>query len=317
MTSNSSLAASAQPPDGTSFLEMPLVWDSTTLNKLMSCPRRFYLASLLGYRPRTTDDRLSFGIIVHKAIEDHLCRLARGDDDARATRETLREALQTGHDAKLPAEGAISLEALGRIIVWYFDHFRHDALKLHILPSGTPAVELSFQFPIPLEAPSGEYYCLSGHLDMVGDFSGTLYVVDHKTTTSTLGANYFSSYSPNLQVSLYSFAAEVILGTPVSGVLINAIQTGVTFCRFSRHFATRTPEQKQEFYESLIFWLRFAEGLIAANSFPMNETSCRWCEFKPVCSKPPAVQKLFLDSDFEVRPWNPGKPRTPGSCEVR
>lgn len=161
-------------------------------------------------------------------------------------------------------------------------------------------------------------YLLCGHLDRVVTFSDNLFVMDHKTTTSTPGPYYFDQWAPSNQMTLYSIAAQVILGSPVKGVIINAAQLLLEppYTKFVRGMIFRTADQQEEWLADLRHWLSLAEAYATEGYFPMNDTACDkfgGCRFREVCSKSPQVRERFLESDFvklsEEDRWNPLKSR--------
>lgn len=218
-------------------------------------------------------------------------------------------------------------ETLIRSVIWYLDQFKDDPAKTIILDSGKPAVELSFRMEMDWgpEAANkgrvfneneshnlGQPYLLCGHLDRVVDFGGGTYVMDRKTSSSTISSQYFEQYDPDNQMSLYSMAAKVIYKTPVKGVIIDAVQIAVGFSRFVRGFTYRTESQINEWLADTKEWLGLAEHFATKNFWPMNDKSCHkygGCSFRKICSKDPSVRDRFLESDFTREPWNPLKVR--------
>lgn len=235
-------------------------------------------------------------------------------------------------------------ETLIRSIIWYLEQFKDDPAKTITLANGKPAVELSFRFELdfgpkingwtgkkcPICAGHGltdietkcsacggtgdEYgpqsvnYILSGHLDRLVTFADGTYVMDRKTSTSTLGSYYFDQYAPDNQMSLYTIAAKVIYNTPVKGVIIDAAQIAVGFTSFARGFTYRSDSELEEWLDNTKWWLGQAEGFAEANFWPMNDKSCHkygGCPFRKICSKSPEVRQKFLETDFVKRQWNP------------
>jgi hypothetical protein len=172
--------------------------------------------------------------------------------------------------------------------------------------TGKPMVELHFQFEIE----GG--YSLCGYLDRVVEFQEQPFVMDRKTTTSTLGSYYFEQYEPDNQMSLYTVASQVAFHTPVKGVIVDAAQIAVGFSRFVRSFIFKSPDQIDEWMKDLMVWLRQAKDYAEDNYWPQNDKSCHkygGCPFRDICSKSPSVRERFLDTHFERRPWNPLIPR--------
>lgn len=253
-----------------------------------------------------------------------------------------RESLQAEHDR----EGGKPWETgrtdknrftLIRSVIWYLDQFgENDPAETVQLENGKPAVELSFKMELdwgpkyltadllePIRMSEygiksgkkvGEIsiqpYLLCGHLDRIVTFADGKYVMDRKTTKSTISSYYFDQFEPSNQMTLYTIAAKVIFQTPVRGVIIDGAQIAVSFTRFARGFTYRTDTQIDEWIGDLRFWLNSAESYATSNYWPMNDLSCFNCHFRGICSKDPSVRKAFLESEFtQEDPWNPLRPR--------
>ena len=312
-------------------------WDSTSLGWLKTCPRLYYYSMIKGYRSRGGSVHLLFGDWYHKGLEAYDRIKSAGGDHETAVREVvawLMKATWVRPESAVEGEQAVALpgapwesnhnlktrETLVRSVIWYLEQFgKTDACETVQLHNGKPAVELSFRLEMDWGpgqggnyVPSGQPYVLSGHLDRVVKFQDQFYVMDRKTSSTTIGSYYFDQYDPDNQMSLYSMAARVIYNTPVRGVIIDAAQIAVGFSRFTRGFTFRTEAQIEEWLGETKAWLNMAEGFALANHWPMNDKSCHQyggCVFRGVCSKSPEVRQKFLDTDFEVRKWNPLEPR--------
>lgn len=239
------------------------------------------------------------------------------------------EPMDWGHNLK-------TRETLVRSVIWYLEEFgENDAARTVVLANGKPAVELSFRLEMDwgpeagtvyapvyesaenerishsragLELQSKQPYILSGHLDRVVEFSDGIYVMDRKTSSTTIGSYFFDGFAPDNQMSLYTFASKVIYQTPVRGVIIDAAQIAVGFTRFSRGFTFRTETQTEEWLDNTKVWLAQAEQYAVAGFWPMQDKACHMyggCAFRKVCSKSPEVRQKFLESDFVKRHWNP------------
>jgi len=317
MTATSAPAKGAPSPflPGTSI---QYAWDSTSLGWLKTCPRLYQYSMILGYRAKHGSQvHLFFGQLYHGGLELYDRLKAEGELDHEKNLRTVVLWLLTetwADGAPMPFEHNLKTrENLVRTVVWYLEQFRNDAAETVILANGKPAVELSFKLELDYTpAHSPQPYLLSGHLDRVVTFAGSHYVMDRKTASSTIGSYYFDGYSPDNQMSLYTFAAQVIYSAPVKGVIIDAAQIAVGFSRFERGFTHRTPDQIEEWLHETKAWLRLAEGFAVAGHWPMNDKSCHQyggCTFRKVCAKSPQVRQTFLDSDYAIQPWNPLVPR--------
>lgn len=321
-------------------------WDSTSLGWLKTCPRLYQYSMIDGWRGRGGSVHLDFGSWYHSALEsyDRLRSQRYGHEEALYVvvrdlmewtwiRPETEADVEPGeeHGRGHPWDSGHNLktrETLVRSVIWYLEQFgTNDTCHTVQLANGKPAVELSFRLEMdwgprdPRVAPGAnpemiayqyQPYVLSGHLDRVVEFQGAYYVMDRKTSSTTIGSYYFDQYDPDNQMSLYSMAARVIYNTPVRGVIIDAAQIAVGFSRFTRGFTFRTEAQIEEWLAETKAWLQLAEGFAIQGHWPMNDKSCHQyggCVFRKVCSKSPEVRHKFLESDFVKKQWNPLEPR--------
>ncbi len=323
-------------------------WDSTSLGWLKTCPRLYQYSMIEGWRSKGESVHLKFGILYHQALEmydkymasngtmvegiipEYSVRPSHDEALSEVISKTLYDTWDYDENGQngspwSPDHPAKTRETLIRSIIWYLDHFKDDPAKTVVLANGKPAVELSFRMELeygPMKAHDitiadfkdvyNVKYVLCGHLDRVVEFTGGTYVMDRKTSSSTIGSAYFDQYSPDNQMSLYTMAAKIIYQTPVKGVIIDAVQIAVGFSRFSRGFTYRTDSEIEEWLANTRNWLRIAEGYASDNFWPMNDKACHHyggCVFRKVCSKSPEVRQRFLESDFVKNPWNPLVPR--------
>lgn len=286
--------------------QLQVAWDSTSLGLLKTCPRKYYLTMIENWNTKNQSLHLDFGIFYHKALEEFDKAKAEGVSHDNATYIAVRTALEISK--KFIGDNYKNRQTLVRAITWYLEHFRDDGATTVILRNGKPAVELSFKMELPLISPDGEPYLACGHLDKAVHWQGGVYIVDRKTTKGQLGSIYFDQYSPNNQMSMYSMAGKVVLEQDAAGIIIDAVQIAVGFCRYARGICNRTKGQLDEWLEETLQWIKMAERFAETGSWPMNETACGMyggCHFRPVCSKDPAVRHNFLEADFIKRMWNP------------
>jgi hypothetical protein len=320
-------------------------WDSTSLGWLKTCPRLYQYQMIEGWRSRGKSVHLDFGSAYHAALELYDKQRSLGETHDTATYEAVKYCLEVTWTRDTQEEAARKFEldteyvngspmdwghnlktreTLVRSVIWYLEEFgENDAAKTVQLSNGKPAVELSFKLELDFgpefdkdirnDDPSTarlvtQPYVICGHLDRLVQFGDGIYVMDRKTSSTTIGSYYFDGYNPDNQMSLYTFASKVIYATPVRGVIIDAAQIAVGFTRFSRGFTFRTESQTEEWLTETREWLELAERYAIRGHWPMNDKSCHQyggCAFRKVCSKSPEVRQRFLESDFEKRPWNP------------
>lgn len=306
-------------------------WDSTTLSAFKVCPRLYYYQYIEGWTTEGENIHLRFGQEYHKALEDFDRYLAAGDPREAALRKVIMQLMNRTADWEVDTDikpGKYkNKETLRQLVIDYIDHFAEDAAQTVILADGRPAVELSFRFELDwgprvcwetvVDEPNEWYqanYLLCGHLDRVVTFADDLFVMDRKTTTTTLSSYYFEQYSPNNQMTLYTWAGKIILNTEIKGIIIDGAQILLTdpYSRFVRGTTFRTQDQLDEWMGDLRPLLAQAEAYATAGYFPMNDTACDkfgGCRFREICSKSPQVRERFLASHFvqlpEEKIWNP------------
>lgn len=285
-------------------------FDSTSIKLAETCPYKYKLKIIEGWQSKSLSVHLRFGLCYATALEHYYKHLANGLSSTEALVEVIHEALKSTWDRGTEYTGpwisdnsSKTRENLIRTIVWYVDQFAQDQVKTVMLSNGKPAVEYSFSF----EVDDGIVFC--GHIDRLVSYTNDIYVMDQKTTASTISSNYFSQYSPDTQVSMYTFAGKIIYDLPVQGMIIDAAQIAVNFSRFERGFVPRTEGQLNEWYDQTLYKIDHIRDLTREQFFPMNDTACNnygGCEFRRVCSKSPEVRYNFLVADFvKTEPWNP------------
>ena len=307
-------------------------WDSTCLGLIKSCPRLYQYTMIDGYVAKGESIHLRFGIEYHQALQDYDIARAEGTSHEDAVHSAISELVRRTHDWSVdetvkPGKYK-NRTTLVSLVLDYLDHYVDDPAETYIKSDGKPAVELSFRFELDWgpesatriiedEPTPSQPYLLCGHMDRVVSFNDQLFVMDHKTTTTTPSQYYFDQYEPHNQMTLYTIAGQVVLGAPIKGVIVRAAQILLEKeNRFVSGFTIRTPDQLEEWMYDLRLHLERAEEYATAEYWPMNDTACDkfgGCKFRQVCSKSPSVREIYLHSDFEQLPleerWNPLKSR--------
>lgn len=284
------------------------VWDATSLTLADTCLRKYEYKMIHGWQHPNKSVHLIFGGLYATALEHFYKHVALGHTSQEALCLVVHEALINSWDAAAGApiafdHNAKTRENLIRTIVWYVDQFENESISVVHLKNGKPAVELSFTLPVD------DGLLFAGHIDRLVEYTGDKYVMDQKTTGSTITTNYFNNFNPDIQMSMYTFAGRMIYDIPVRGVIIDAAQINVGFTRFERGFTFRSDGQLDEWYHESLATIRRAQGATRAGFFPKNTTACGnygGCEFRAVCSRSPEARKHFLAGDFVKGPtWDP------------
>lgn len=290
---------------------LQLAWDSMSIKAGRECPRKYLFEIIMGFRTKAEKTALEFGILYHKGLEDYDKFRHAGADFEEAVRMVVKQALQQtadpSHILNNSDDNRRTRFTLIRSLVWYLEQFKDDSVETMVL-DGKPTVELSFKFASPYVSPDGDNYLLAGHIDRLAIFDDAPYVTDRKTTGSTISTHYYKQFSPDPQMSLYRIAGQVILGEPIKGVMIDAVQLAVGFSRFARGFVPKTPGMDEEWMEDLRYFFAEMEMYATQGHWPMRDTSCMkygGCPFHDVCSKDPKVREVFINADFTRQVWDP------------
>lgn len=285
-------------------------WDSTSLSSFVTCPRKYYYSMLQGWTAETKSVHLIFGGHYASALEHYHKHRAAGVSYEDALRKVVREALENTWDRErnVPQDwmhASKTRDTLIRSIVWYLEHFKNDPMKTVILSDGRAAVEYSFSIDL-----SSEYtYC--GHIDRLVTYGedNDIYVQDQKTTSSQITPRFFEGYSPDYQMTGYTWAGQLIFNMPVKGVVIDAAYIAVGFTAFGRQPIGRSERQLEEFRNEVLHHIENAKRCHETGYYPMNRTACGnygGCEFRRVCSAVPGVRDNLLAGNFRKRDrWDP------------
>lgn len=293
---------------------LQLAWDSTSGGALKRCPRYYEYNIIMGYTTRAESVHLKFGIEYNDSMVAYNKARAEGLDHEQAVLAAVRYALEHTWDYGLNRPWTSDLpmktrETLVRSIVWYTDKYKDDPLETIILDNGKAATEVSFRINLEIDSYlTGEGYLICGYLDRLANFNGGVWITDKKTSRYAIDEKYFAKYSPNNQVSQYDFAGQIMSHTPVKGVLIDAVQLGVTFSRFQRAQIGRTDAQREEWAKDLEIYIRQNETYVKNDYWPMNDTACDMyggCPYRPVCSATPEIRQKLLDGLYHKRIWDP------------
>lgn len=285
-------------------------WDSTSITAYATCPRKYYLSQLQGWTSELRSVHLIFGGHYASALEHFHKHKALGLSHEDALRLVVREALENTWDreADKPQDwlhAAKTRDTLVRSIVWYLEQFKDDPMQTVILSDGRAAVEYSFSTEL-----NNEYlYC--GHIDRLvtyGD-ANDVYVQDQKTSGAQITPRYFQGFSPDYQMTGYTWAGQIIFNLPVKGVVVDAAYIAVGFTAFGRQPVTRSEKQLEEFRHEVLHLIENAKRSHESGYYPMNRTACGnygGCEFRSICSAVPGVRENLLQGGFKKRDrWDP------------
>lgn len=287
-------------------------WDATSIEYLKRCPRLYQYIMIDGWQPNDENIHLRFGIEFHTAMHQYQLVIADGIEHDEAVFHVVRELMYRVEDWN-PDHKYKNRFFLIRSVIRYLDKYVDDKAKTIMQSNGKPAVELSFSFELDFGPTEDQPYVLCGYLDRLVNFQGEVFVMDHKTTTSTATPYYWNQFEPNTQMTLYTLAGGIVFQTNIKGVIIDSGQIMIDDTRFTRGITYRTQDQLEEWLVDLKFWLGKAYDYAIEGYWPMNDSACDkygGCKFRDACSKSPSVRDRFIKGDFKKeKVWNPLTPR--------
>lgn len=271
-------------------------WDASSLGTFLRCPRLYQLNTLEGWRYKGGTAATNWGHAVHAAFEAmDLVKHGGGTKD-QAIESGLKCLMLEYGDLKDSNDNARNLDSAMRAVVWRAEEFWNDHLKIATLPDGKPALEVRFEATFP-----GTEYRFSGRIDKMAILDNMLYIVDTKTTKAALTDFYFKFYNPDTQIYAYNWVCRRVLGLPVAGFIIDAVQTGVNFTRFARMPFNVTNGQLDEWERDVRYQLEQADRFHREQYYPANFASCSskgGCIFQGICNTG-ASREMILSETFE------------------
>ncbi len=304
---------------------LQLAWDSTSISRFKSCPRKYQYESVLGYRPKNLPIAMTFGTDIHTILEYHTKQhiadpLPHKEEVNRTILFALNETLEekevinsaTGKKEiiKVPyhtEDTKRTRSNLLRLIVWYLEQYKDDNLEVLVLSNGKPAVELSFRFDTHERTHKDESFILCGHIDKVVRYNGNTWVLDYKTTGMAVD-KLRDFYTLDDQMTLYTLAANIVTQHHVHGAILDVLACQVHANQFGRHTLPRNQDILNEWLAESIIWMRLAETYAEQNYWPKNHQACDkygGCQFKEICALTPSLRQRFLDAQFIVAFWDP------------
>jgi hypothetical protein len=184
----------------------------SALNTFRNCPRKYKHRYIDCLRPREKPEAMSFGSVIHGAIElwyrsdsnddrlssvldytDQQYPMHPGDDDQKAAWHLAR-AMITGYAARYQSEDFEIVE-----------------------------VEKPFTGEIrnPDTGRASQTFVMAGKADAIVKRPDGMYLLEHKTASS-VDANYLDKLWTDTQIALYSFYLRQ-LGYPIVGVIYNVL----------------------------------------------------------------------------------------------
>ena len=184
----------------------------SALNTFRNCPRKYKNRYLDNLRPRERAEALSFGSVVHTAIELWY--------RSTSTESRLRDVLAYVDDAfenrVLEANLMVQWHLATAMIRGYAERYATEEFEV---------VEVEKEFVGEIRNPDtgrqSQTFRIAGKVDGIVRCHDGLYLLEHKTA-STVDASYLDKLWTDTQIALYCYYLRE-LGYPIVGVIYNVL----------------------------------------------------------------------------------------------
>lgn len=293
-----------------------LVLDSTTTETFKLCPRKFYYEHARKRVRSSPKPAADFGGALHAALE---VRYAAGVGvPTDTTKAAMHAAVDTAMQGiETPLEEWRTLARAHETVDLYNEAWGAEPFML---------LGVEVPFAVPVGHVGDVQVIWSGRIDLVVQWEGHTYIVDHKTMSAWSGGKS-GEFENSSQFKGYAWAMQEmhrLHGAPfperVHGFCLNALvlrkptnSARATLPRFEAH-RTRcyyTQERLAEWREDLLAWVRVLLDHAERGYMPMNTRNCCSfyggnCPMLDVCTSPPEQRDLILASDlYTDNVWDP------------
>lgn len=208
--------------------------DSTAFKDLDSCHYKFYLSTIRKLkRTDTTNTHLHFGGCLALGLEVFRKSFYTPDTEHCGNYDAAMKAavgeMIVAWGNYVPSNNepvsaqAKTLENCILALDYYFKEYPpHDDIIRPKMVESKPAVEFTFAVPIPeLEHPEGGPILYTGRFDMLGEYGGSDWIDDEKTTYQ-LGQSWAAQWKRSGQITGYVWAAKTF-GYNIQGAFIRGL----------------------------------------------------------------------------------------------
>jgi RecB family exonuclease len=184
----------------------------SALNTFRNCPRKYKNRYLDNLRPRERPDALSFGSVIHTAIE----LWYRSSDAESRLRDILAYIDDAFENRVVDSNQLVQWHLATAMIRGYAERYATEEFEI---------VEVEKEFVGEIRNPDtgrqSQTFRIAGKVDGIVRCHDGLYLLEHKTA-STVDASYLDKLWTDTQIALYCFYLRE-LGYPIVGVIYNVL----------------------------------------------------------------------------------------------
>jgi RecB family exonuclease len=184
----------------------------SALNTFRNCPRKYKNRYLDNLRPRERPDALSFGSVIHTAIE----LWYRSSDAESRLRDVLAYIDDAFENRVVDSNQMVQWHLATAMILGYAERYATEEFEV---------VEVEKEFVGEIRNPDtgrqSQTFRIAGKVDGIVRCHDGLYLLEHKTA-STIDASYLDKLWTDTQIALYCYYLRE-LGYPIVGVIYNVL----------------------------------------------------------------------------------------------
>lgn len=282
-----------------------MVVDNFQLSMFQTCPAKYWLRIMNGWKPRRQGAALGFGQILHLGLE---VWYRTGDLDLAI------ETMKVEWPSEQFSDDFRDLAKCISVLREYVEEYPREPWTVVGYGTDQPMIETSFTLPL-LDAQGNQLTTYDGYrimyggiIDLAFDFNGQLYIMDHKTTTR-LGDYYFDQYKPNNQMTGYIWGMSQLTNRRVGGAYINAIGLyKKSATKFKRGLTQRSDEDIATWVHDIHHTCNLIRVAANTGEFPKFTSACTLygkCEFHGVhVLSGKSQQDRFLEQEYVQETWD-------------
>ena len=184
----------------------------SALNTFRNCPRKYKNRYLDNLRPRERAEALSFGSVIHTAIE----LWYRSSNAESRLRDVLAYIDDAFENRVVDSNQMVQWHLATAMIRGYAERYATEEFEV---------VEVEKEFVGEIRNPDtgrkSQTFRIAGKVDGIVRCHDGLYLLEHKTA-STIDANYLDKLWTDTQIALYCYYLRE-LGYPIVGVIYNVL----------------------------------------------------------------------------------------------
>lgn len=281
------------------------VIDHSFASTILACPRKHFHAFEQHLSPLEESIPMVVGSAMHKALA---VLYKRGFNEVEAAITAMESYLEEKR-LRLPPTGTFDYITAGHLRVVLENYVDHWGTKEVLTVSAL--VEEPVVAPLEID---GAWQHVGGIPDLIVRDGGVALCLDHKCTTSYIGANLYNRLKFSHQFRIYCLLMETLLGEPVRGAIANAIYIGkgastptskaTRFERWRFDYSLNQLNETKEWLLASKNLLSYYRNIAGENElkWPQNpSTSCGWCQFAPLCEVPDVLRPVKVRTLYTVR----------------